>query len=139
MRHSNDARAAGPDFLTRTLAVVLLLLAASCGSFNAWQRLGRPWTNERLAHEKEVRVLRVDQPTLTLRHARIGPSAEGEALIGVGPTDARAELAVPLDHVSGVEVRRLSAGSVALVLLIVLVLAAGVVTFGEGAQFGTLF
>lgn len=139
MRHSKGLGAGAPSLLARVLALVLIFLVASCGGVKEWRRFDRPWTNERLAEVSEVRILRVDEPSITLRHARIRPSAEGEALIGIRPTDSYFEIAVPLDHVSALEVRRASAEGLGVVLFIVLVIAIGGLTIGAGTQLGTLF
>lgn len=118
------------------LASLLLCFATSCTGLHDWKRLERPWTNEKLAREDEVRVLRVDQPSLTLRRARVETLPEGARIVGLDAEDPRAELAVPLERVSSLEARRVDAGRVALVLLVVLVLVSGVVTIGAESQLG---
>lgn len=121
------------------LGTLLAFLASSCIELHDWKRLERPWTDADVAREKDVRVVRVDQPSLTLRRARIETPSEGTRIVGFDVDDARAELAIPLERVSALEVRRIAPGRVAVVVIVVALVVTGIVTLGAESQIGTFY
>lgn len=95
------------------------LVAGGCTIVDDWKPLPQPWTDGQVAHEREVRVSCVGEPTLTLREVRIEGSGGDARIVGRDPLGAVSPVSVPLGSVAAIEVKRTDPAGVAILLTIV--------------------
>jgi len=115
------------------LAFCTLVLAA-CADFRDWTVLERPWETSKLAAEPALRVQREDGPLEVLEHPHVDPGAP-HLLVGEPRGRPGASVAIPIERIRTLEVRRVSAERVVTTVLVValVVVAFSLIEFSPSA------
>jgi hypothetical protein len=121
--------------LVRAWLALLACWLVGCGSLKDWTRLEPPWTAERIAAESELRIVRPNEPTVTMHAPRLVTVDGRESLVGRAPDDPRFEVRVPFDRVVGIEAYQFVPERVAAVIVIVALVVVAVAAVSAGAEF----
>lgn len=123
----------------RAFPLVLACWTAACAGTRTWTELQPPWTEARIAPEKQLRVRAHETPTVVLLEDAHVTTHDGRTFLAgrnAEPPHERGELA--FDAIASIEVERYDTlGTVTLILVIALVV--GGIVFAQYTPSGGAF
>lgn len=105
MASTSEPTRTAPRVLVALLALGALLPASACVDLHGWRKLERPWTQERLAAERVVRVHRTNGAPEVLDAPRM-EGAPRVALVGERRGRTGGSVSIPLERIVSIEVSR---------------------------------